>query len=671
MDLAQARKLKKLFILKTLDFLNKDRKLNIGVIGQVKTGRSTFLNTFLFDGVDILPKAATPKTVTVTKILYSNRNYIETEYYSKDEWNTIVESANSDKYENVSREILDMAHNSPLKLNEYIGRDKEIIPAEDFNSLTGLLNDYIGENGLYTPFVKSLAIHLNNKVLKPLCIFDTPGMNDPVTSRAKRTKNFLETCDVVFFLSRSSQFLDKSDVEILSNILPKKGVKKLVLICSRFDDALTDILPDCDSFEEAASTAKHLLRIHAKSTSMQLVNQFRKNNAPRDTISILKSLEGPIFISSKAHVMSKKAVGSYSYSEHLVYKNLNYFKNINQQVLYSIGNFNEIDRAFSEVARQKEITLQKKLSSFIPDTTLAIKLELENIKNIYFVRMNLLTFYSEADIQLQKKAMLDKTNIIKSDLDNFFDDFCDYIGQNKEVTIKTLERINESPPALNEQELDESFIASQEGGDFKWFNPLTWPKKNPRTILIEQKYTYIPVSEALDKIKSYAHKYRDTLDNRIENIVDVSSLKHKMLSTVLENHNISDENFDPLYYKFLVKKTLDSLSFPSLDINLDPILKIITEKFTGDVRNTSDKNSIRILFSYCIRTFYNESYNKLDYEINNFQNQLLELKGQFYKALCQNIESEFDSLLKKYQDKDGELLKCKTLIDKISFYLAE
>lgn len=49
------------FKMKVNDFYRENRKLNIGVVGQVKAGKSSFLNTLLFDGKEVLPKASTPK----------------------------------------------------------------------------------------------------------------------------------------------------------------------------------------------------------------------------------------------------------------------------------------------------------------------------------------------------------------------------------------------------------------------------------------------------------------------------------------------------------------------------------------------------------------------------------------------------------------------------------
>ena len=73
------------------DFFRDDRKLNLAVVGRVKAGKSTFLNMLLFDGKDVLPRAFTPKTATLTKIEYAPRNAIEIEYYSAEEWEILMQ----------------------------------------------------------------------------------------------------------------------------------------------------------------------------------------------------------------------------------------------------------------------------------------------------------------------------------------------------------------------------------------------------------------------------------------------------------------------------------------------------------------------------------------------------------------------------------------------------
>ena len=72
---------------------SEDRKLQIAVMGEVKSGKSTFLNTLLFDGRPVLPKAVTPQTAVLTKIEYGEYNALELTYYSQEEWEALKERA--------------------------------------------------------------------------------------------------------------------------------------------------------------------------------------------------------------------------------------------------------------------------------------------------------------------------------------------------------------------------------------------------------------------------------------------------------------------------------------------------------------------------------------------------------------------------------------------------
>lgn len=95
-DLFDIASIKKNFIAKTNDFFREDRKLNIGIIGRVKVGKSTFLNTLLFDGKNVLPTAVTPKTAALTRIEYDDENRIEVEYFTRDEWRIIVSKSSEE-----------------------------------------------------------------------------------------------------------------------------------------------------------------------------------------------------------------------------------------------------------------------------------------------------------------------------------------------------------------------------------------------------------------------------------------------------------------------------------------------------------------------------------------------------------------------------------------------
>ncbi len=58
------------------------RDLKVGIIGRVKAGKSSLLNALIFEGVEILPKAATPMTASLTILKYADILSTEVEFYS-------------------------------------------------------------------------------------------------------------------------------------------------------------------------------------------------------------------------------------------------------------------------------------------------------------------------------------------------------------------------------------------------------------------------------------------------------------------------------------------------------------------------------------------------------------------------------------------------------------
>ncbi len=60
----------------------ENRGLKVGIIGRVKAGKSSLLNALIFEGKDVLPKAATPMTASLTVLKYAQNLSAEVEFYS-------------------------------------------------------------------------------------------------------------------------------------------------------------------------------------------------------------------------------------------------------------------------------------------------------------------------------------------------------------------------------------------------------------------------------------------------------------------------------------------------------------------------------------------------------------------------------------------------------------
>ncbi len=71
---------------KTLkEMQDTDRNLKVGIIGRVKAGKSSLLNALIFEGVEVLPKAPTPMTASLTVLKYAQNLSTQVEFYSQED----------------------------------------------------------------------------------------------------------------------------------------------------------------------------------------------------------------------------------------------------------------------------------------------------------------------------------------------------------------------------------------------------------------------------------------------------------------------------------------------------------------------------------------------------------------------------------------------------------
>ena len=81
------------------NIFEQNRLLKIGIVGEVKAGKSSFLNALLFNGKEILPKAATPMTAALTKIKYGETLGGKIVFYDTKDWELIERKAKQYKDE--------------------------------------------------------------------------------------------------------------------------------------------------------------------------------------------------------------------------------------------------------------------------------------------------------------------------------------------------------------------------------------------------------------------------------------------------------------------------------------------------------------------------------------------------------------------------------------------
>lgn len=217
-----------------IDKLDKDT-LCIGVIGQMKCGKSTFLNSFVFED-DILPAATTPMTAALSVITYGEKKRIVAEFYNSNEWNeqkmTASRNPNEENLSDSEKSKMKAAKelvekSSGLNVEKYLGKTQE----DNFENLV----EYVGAEGKYVSITKSVTIYYPKEYLKGVEIVDTPGFNDPIVSREERTKEFLKKADVVLLMLYAGRPFDSTDRDILFKNVKSCGIGKVLIGINKYD----------------------------------------------------------------------------------------------------------------------------------------------------------------------------------------------------------------------------------------------------------------------------------------------------------------------------------------------------------------------------------------------------------------------------------------------------
>lgn len=283
--------------------LEKDT-LTIGVIGQMKCGKSTFLNSFVFQD-DILPAATTPMTAALSVITYGEKERIVAEFYTKDEWEEQKMQASRDEHDaansldgskiKAAKELVEKSTKLGSSLNDYLGHTQE----DNFKNLI----EYVGTDGKFVSITKSVTIYYPHEYLKGVEVVDTPGFNDPIVSREERTKEFLKKADVVIMMLYAGRPFDATDRDIIFENVRQCGIGKVLVGINKYD------IPYCS---ETNPEDENQIKEYVKSEIRKACRDCNDNTL----VEILNDVE-PIPLSAEMALLSELPMSKISSTESL------------------------------------------------------------------------------------------------------------------------------------------------------------------------------------------------------------------------------------------------------------------------------------------------------------------------------------------------------------------
>lgn len=332
--------------------------LTIGVIGQMKCGKSTFLNSFVFEDT-ILPAATTPMTAALSIITYGEEKKIVAEFYTVDEWTeqTIqasrsLEDAEGNSLEEskikAAKELVGKSSKLGGSLSNYLGKSKE----DSFENL----EEYVGADGKYVSITKAVKIYYPKEYLKGVEIVDTPGFNDPIVSREERTKEFLKKADVVLMMLYAGRPFDATDRDIIFKNVAECGIGKVLVGINKYD------IPYCN---EVNPEDENQIKAYVKSEIIKACRESYNSILSQ----ILEEVE-PIPLSAEMALLSELPFSKISESDALNFAWNRHCKGFGISTQQEMRKWSKIDDLIASV---KEVIEKDKIEILISKPLNAIR----------------------------------------------------------------------------------------------------------------------------------------------------------------------------------------------------------------------------------------------------------------------------------------------------------
>ncbi|MEZ8204628.1 dynamin family protein [Vibrio splendidus] len=687
----------------------ENRVLRIGIVGQIKRGKSSFLNSLLFDGKSVLPKAATPMTAALTKIYYSEQPSATVEFYSKKEWDKVLEQARkveqskktyqellnefqASKTSGLKRqrgvrppqkpnhpeeskacfELYNMVQRSGLNVDEYLDKEHVIESTDSNETLISDLTPFVGADGKFTPIVKSSSLALNLPGLKDIEVVDTPGMNDPIVSRGRRTQGFLGQCDVIFLLSYCGQFLDSQDMSLLAQSIPNKGIEEIILIGSLFDSALLDEYSNYNSIQQALPSLTASLNDQAQSEVNAVCRQDDLNSGGQS--HLMKTLQNalpPIFVSSRCYDLAKKGDELTEEEQHTLTRLNQMFDGFTftPQILEAVANFKKVHYKLESVRENKDKIMSERLDNLLKGAERDLLQKLTAIAEDLSHKRNNLEKGDLAEAQKKQEELAERVNAGKSKVSIVFDKYrvqIEKILHKVEHGIKqdslSVKRVNSHTGSR-----EESYTTSREVYDPELFSPSTWFSKKTvsSTSYRTVNYTYANVQDAVQKLEEFVVETSDRLYQSSSQAININQFREDIKQAVKGLFDFSDPDFDPEMILLPLSNSVDRITIPTISLDLDHHINSIRQQFSSNEVEGEEIQQLRAEQARVVSLLLMDITQEVSKCGDDMLGKISREEKEFLPTLIGDLESSVEQLRADLENKEHALKEYSAILEMV------
>lgn len=651
-------------------FEQEQQTLNIAIMGQVKAGKSSFLNALLFDGKPVLPTAATPKTANLTRISYGEIPALEIEYYSKEEWNEIEELAqekDDSEAVKVAKELVEMVSTAQINVQEVLEQQTKRIESSFIDDLVNTLNQYTGNNGQYTALVKMTRLYLPNDELKGFDIIDTPGMNDPVISRTQKTKEEMARCDVVFFLSRSSQFLDQSDIHLLTDQLPQGGVERLYLIAGQYDSAILDDGFNRESLSECEINLQSRLNKRAVKELGDLADKKRKAGHEH-LANLLDNLVKPIVSSTFAHGFATWEASKWDATMQHVHAELTEMAEndwdeyqFTQEDWQRIANFDVLREKYQTARIEKNQILESKKQSLLPKAQEKLDETISYLKEAVESRITGLNTQDISQLIDLEKQLEQRIHGISSKLEQHIGTELTAIQKAINDISRDLQQSIQQYTQLTTHTGSETHEEAYEVSTSKWYNPFSWGSSETRYRTYTTNYEYLSASDAVEQIAQYARNCTVDIQYHFNDLVRPNQLKLNLRRALVNELNTAQADFDATQFKNVLDAVIRQLNMPELNLEIGDPSRKISQNFSGQIKSSNDMQKLKQALNQSLQEVFKLLNDQFKASAKQIEFNLTDTQNLLAQKLTQGLENELLQIKRDFAEKQKSIQEYEAL----------
>jgi len=550
--------------------------------------------------------------------------------------------------------------------------------AEESGELLGRIKDYVGAGGRFTPLVENSELALPLPGLDGIEIVDTPGMNDPVVSRTDKTRAYMAQCDVVFFLSHSSQFLGAADQELLASQLPAKGVKRLMLVAAQFDSTLDDEQGDKEygNLSQCEDAIRKSLIAHALRNLEHLAAQREKQGFP-DVAALLRGIGPPIFSSSYAQAFASLPSAQWSSNQlHMHQKFADHAADYWQGKLPDaddwrrIGGFAALEAALDQARADKEAILASQRAKLEEELESNLAHLLANLQEQASERIAFLQAHDMADLDAHAEKANKRLKAIADTLAGYVQGQANAARAQARRILNDLEQGAGRASNLQDRTGYETRTRSVQVSDSTWYKPWTWGSSHTEYYTETTSYRYLAVSDAIENLRTYFETSRHHLLALFNELIAPNALSVGLRRELLAVLDTRSEDFDPRGLRALIETTLARLPWPQLDVKApDPGAALAG--FSGELRSSSEMSALRTRLSSVVGELQQTLAARLNQAVQQAGAQLDTLAGQLQQALTQSLAADLERLRTALDDKTQQVARLQALVKEIDQQLRQ